>query len=145
MEPELLDVVLFRDSSSSSSKLKRKGKDKKKTEWEPTVGPDGEQTLQPVGPGETSVDRRKLAEAEFLKNPVLATAEELQERCRNRTKEYSTNGICEVCSGLHRTYVCCENCNYDRHRCHFCGDWLGHDEVSTCYLMELPDAKGPKK
>jgi hypothetical protein len=24
-------------------------------------------------------------------------------------------------------YICCNSCNYDNHRCHFCGDDLRHD------------------
>lgn len=26
-------------------------------------------------------------------------------------------------------YHCCETCNYDRHVCHFCGEWLRHNDV----------------
>lgn len=42
---------------------------------------------------------------------------------------------CQVCGELHPTHSCCEKCNYDRHQCHFCGDHLAHDEVSTCYIL----------
>jgi hypothetical protein len=28
----------------------------------------------------------------------------------------------------HPLYECCDACNYDRHRCHFCGDDTSHDE-----------------
>jgi hypothetical protein len=34
---------------------------------------------------------------------------------------------------------CCDACDYDRHICHFCGDYLRHDgkllngEINTCY------------
>lgn len=26
-------------------------------------------------------------------------------------------------------YNCCDTCNYDRHRCHFCGQDLAHDST----------------
>jgi phosphoribosylaminoimidazole carboxylase (NCAIR synthetase) len=47
------------------------------------------------------------------------------------------NEICEVCNEGHRTYNCCEKCDYDRHICHFCGDPLGHDEISACYILDM--------
>lgn len=43
---------------------------------------------------------------------------------------------CEVCGGPHCTYECCDSCNYVNHTCHFCGDELGHDGVSACYITE---------
>lgn len=39
-------------------------------------------------------------------------AHEYNENC-----EYLKSGSC---------YFCCERCNYDEHRCHFCGDDLDH-------------------
>lgn len=42
---------------------------------------------------------------------------------------------CEVCGEKHRNYECCEACNHQRHTCHFCGDDLGHREISVCYLL----------
>lgn len=44
--------------------------------------------------------------------------------------------ICQACKKRHGTYHCCEACNYDTHLCHFCGDNLGHNEVSECYFDE---------
>lgn len=48
---------------------------------------------------------------------------------------------CEVCGGNHQTWNCCDDCNYDSHRCHFCGDDLNHDGTvsatgypNLCYL-----------
>lgn len=44
--------------------------------------------------------------------------------------EYLKDGSC---------YYCCETCNYDNHRCHFCGDDLDHfnrmsdGSVNPCY------------
>lgn len=138
MEPELLEIVLLRDDNSNRSRSKKEKTWKpKKDKWEVTVGPDGEMTLPPVGPGETAADRRKLAADEFLKDPTPEKAAQLQEYCRDRTRSFRAQGICEVCQGMHPTWHCCESCNYDNHRCHFCGDWLGHDEISACYLMAL--------
>lgn len=43
---------------------------------------------------------------------------------------------CEVCGGKHENYKCCDDCSHDRHTCKFCGDWLGHKEVSACYILD---------
>lgn len=42
---------------------------------------------------------------------------------------------CEICEKPHSNYHCCEACNYGEHRCHFCGDDLGHRGFSACYIM----------
>lgn len=39
---------------------------------------------------------------------------------------------CEICSGPHPTWECCEICNHASHTCHFCGETLGHSERGHC-------------
>lgn len=68
---------------------------------------------------------------------TVGEAAYFQRRSYLRTLRFNKLGICEVCFGKHQTYVCCERCNYDRHMCHFCGDSLGHSEVSACYFVEV--------
>lgn len=50
--------------------------------------------------------------------------------------------VCQVCKKTHGTHHCCDRCNYDTHACHFCGDYLGHNEVSACYLDETVMTNG---
>lgn len=59
-----------------------------------------------------------------------------EDKCREKSVNFRIRNKCEVCMGDHRTYECCDKCNYDIHFCHFCGDYLGHDEVSACYILE---------
>lgn len=69
----------------------------------------------------------------------LAESTDAQKECLAKTKrnfEDSEKEPCEVCGKPHGNYKCCERCNYNNHRCHFCGDDLGHKEVSVCYLMD---------
>jgi hypothetical protein len=41
---------------------------------------------------------------------------------------------CEICGENHENWNCCDQCNYQTHTCHFCGDDLGHAEVSACVI-----------
>jgi len=66
---------------------------------------------------------------------VVAAAVEAQARGLQYDKAMWILGLCQVCGGEHPSYNCCDRCNYDRHTCHFCGDPLGHKEVSACYLL----------
>jgi phosphorylcholine metabolism protein LicD len=66
-------------------------------------------------------------------------AERLQKQARERTRNNQIDPDsfpCEVCGEKHPIYDCCSRCNYDNHTCHFCGDELGHSEVSACYILE---------
>lgn len=56
-----------------------------------------------------------------------------------------THGPCQVCNGSHPTYDCCQDCNYDRHNCHFCGEELGHNEVSACYIVLRDEEAHPEE
>lgn len=70
---------------------------------------------------------------------LLIEATRLQEQAIQRTNNNFHNPAynpCEVCGEKHENYKCCEQCNIDRHTCHFCGDSLGHREVSACYILE---------
>jgi len=61
---------------------------------------------------------------------------EAQNECYDKTRANwlsPANQPCEICGKEHRNYECCEKCNRDRHTCHFCGDSLGHEEISACY------------
>lgn len=69
---------------------------------------------------------------------VLVEARRLEKQARDRTKANWANpdwNPCEVCGKKHRNHNCCERCNMDNHRCHFCGEALGHREFSVCYIM----------
>ncbi len=60
----------------------------------------------------------------------------VEELNRIRSKWYQNPvnpRICEVCFKNHPTYHCCSQCNYDTHRCHFCGEDLGHAGIGHCY------------
>lgn len=79
-----------------------------------------------------------LAEVERHKK-LSAEAERLQRQCVERTSNNLKNpkyNPCEVCGSLHENYNCCDQCNYNTHTCHSCGDNLGHKEVSMCYILE---------
>lgn len=71
--------------------------------------------------------------------PVIALAHKAEQEAKYITK---ANWIdpkiqpCEICGEEHQNYECCSDCNYDTHRCHFCGDDLGHSQVSVCYITE---------
>ena len=58
--------------------------------------------------------------------------------CKTYSRTLRFLNVCEVCHKDHPTHHCCEKCNRDNHQCHFCGDDLGHAEVSACYLLEAP-------
>lgn len=63
----------------------------------------------------------------------------LEKQAIDRTRRNLENpnyDPCEVCGEKHHNYECCEQCNYNDHLCHFCGDDLGHSEVSVCYILE---------
>ena len=52
---------------------------------------------------------------------------------------------CQMCGGDHRTYHCCPTCNVEGHKCMLCGDSIGHEEVSACYIifdLEEADPQG---
>lgn len=71
-----------------------------------------------------------------------AAANEAQKRALQYDKAMWILGLCQVCNGKHPSYKCCDRCNYDTHICHFCGDNLGHEEVSACYLlMDIEEGK----
>lgn len=64
-------------------------------------------------------------------------------RLESWSKERTNNNLknpesfpCEVCGKKHPNYNCCEKCNFNNHRCHFCGEELGHAEFSICYILE---------
>lgn len=81
-------------------------------------------------------DITKWRAEEFAK---LEEAKSKEKECRERTKNNLDNPKefpCEVCGKPHWNYECCERCNYSTHTCHFCGDDLGHAEVSACYILE---------
>lgn len=66
-------------------------------------------------------------------------AKQEQNECWKRTarnQKFPEKYPCEICGESHRNYECCENCNLDNHTCHFCGDNLGHGEISACYILE---------
>lgn len=72
------------------------------------------------------------------KELLLREFTRLEEQCKKRTLENFRNPEsfpCEVCRKKHENYHCCRQCNYDRHMCHFCGDSLGHGEISVCYSL----------
>lgn len=75
----------------------------------------------------------------YLCLPVIQLADAMEKVAKIRT---FINGInpkiqpCEICGEEHQNYNCCEQCNYDNHRCHFCGDDLGHSQTSVCYLTD---------
>lgn len=68
----------------------------------------------------------------------IAEANRLEKECLERTVNNFKDPEkfpCEVCGKAHSNYKCCSACNYNKHTCHFCGDTLGHSEVSSCYIM----------
>jgi hypothetical protein len=68
----------------------------------------------------------------------VVMADKLQELGIEKSILAHLSTVCEVCgSHDHRTYECCEKCNCDRHVCHLCGDPLGHDEISACYILDM--------
>lgn len=83
-------------------------------------------------------DEQIITEAE-RQDRLIKEANRLQDQAVDRTSRNRDNpnwDPCEVCGEKHRNYNCCDKCNLDNHRCHFCGDDLGHSEVSTCYILE---------
>lgn len=77
--------------------------------------------------------------------PICDAADRLEQIARYITK---ANWIdpniqpCETCGKNHQNYECCDACNYDMHRCHFCGDDLGHSQISACYILEEDQFQG---
>lgn len=72
-----------------------------------------------------------------LQAKVVKEATRLEKWAAKRSNlSYSNPALypCEVCGGAHANYNCCEKCNFGNHRCHFCGDALGHKEFSVCYI-----------
>lgn len=70
---------------------------------------------------------------------LIKEAQRLEKQARKRTNANFENpdwNPCEVCGGKHPNYECCDRCNLDGHICHFCGENLGHSEVSVCYILE---------
>lgn len=73
----------------------------------------------------------------FLCKPIIEAASNLQDLALFRTRVNHVDPKiqpCEVCGNEHKNYECCDKCNYDTHICVFCGDPLGHSQVSVCYL-----------
>jgi hypothetical protein len=69
--------------------------------------------------------------------PVKKLGLMAEETCRLTSRANWINPTvqgCEVCGGEHCTYECCDQCNYEKHLCHFCGDNLGHEGISACYI-----------
>lgn len=59
--------------------------------------------------------------------------------CNPKQKDHAKAGYirssyppCEICTGSHPTYWCCEKCNYGNHYCPSCGEELGHSERGIC-------------
>jgi len=67
---------------------------------------------------------------------IVTLAGRVQDISIQKTILAYVSNVCEVCNGAHKTYNCCDKCNYDKHTCVLCGDPLGHDEISSCYILE---------
>lgn len=80
-----------------------------------------------------------MTTTKVLTDEIKREAEQRQEDCLALTlarNALAGSGPCEVCGKGHPNYMCCEKCNHDTHRCYFCGDPLGHKEISICYILE---------
>lgn len=77
------------------------------------------------------------------KHDVVQAAVAAQAVALEHTRATVAGGPCEVCGKDHPTYECCEKCNYGTHTCHFCGDPLGHTEVSACYILLKDEENDP--
>lgn len=81
----------------------------------------------------------QLDEWEALFTKIHKEANRLQRQALHRSINNEKNPElfpCEVCNKKHPNWNCCPSCNYDRHICHFCGENLGHTEVSVCYMLD---------
>lgn len=61
----------------------------------------------------------------------------MQDIALMKTVYANAANICEVCNGEHKTWKCCAKCNSDEHMCKLCGDPLGHEEISACYILDM--------
>lgn len=80
------------------------------------------------------------------KHDFVMAAFKAQADSKNKSLlSHPLNGPCEVCGKNHGTYVCCDLCNCVTHTCRLCGDALGHDEISACYIIAEDEEKNPEE